>query len=98
MQELNQHVATLEQNIVLLLNKLKDNHYALETLKQKLEEKSSLESKLKEDNLALKKEKDSLIMANSLLGSKDSNATTKHKINALIQQVDACISELQQMA
>lgn len=98
MQESNQHVATLEQNIVLLLNKLKDNHYALETLKQKLEEKSSLESKLKEDNLALKKEKDSLIMANSLLGSKDSNATTKHKINALIQQVDACISELQQMA
>ncbi len=37
-------------------------------------------------------------MANSLLGSKDSNATTKHKINALIQQVDACIAELQQMA
>jgi len=98
MQESNQHVATLEQNIVLLLNKLKDNHYALETLKQQLEEKSSLESKLKEDNLALNKEKDSLIMANSLLGSKDSNATTKHKINALIQQVDACIAELQQMA
>ena len=98
MKESNQHVATLEQNIVLLLNKLKDNHYALETLKRQLEEKTTQESTLTEENKALKEQKDSLVMANSLLGSNESNATTKHKINALIQQVDTCISELKQMA
>ena len=98
MKESNQHVATLEQNIVLLLNKLKDNHYALETLKRQLEEKTTQESTLTEENKALKEQKDSLVMANSLLGSNESNATTKHKINALIQQVDTCIAELKQMA
>ena len=98
MKESNQHVATLEQNIVLLLNKLKDNHYALETLKRQLSDKTNQESLLTEENKALKEEKDSLVMANSLLGSNESNATTKHKINALIQQVDACISELKQLA
>ncbi len=36
MNESNQGVAQLEQNIVLLLNKLKDNHYTLETLRQSL--------------------------------------------------------------
>ena len=98
MKESNQHVATLEQNIVLLLNKLKDNHYALETLKRQLSDKTNQESLLTEENKALKEEKDSLVMANSLLGSNESNATTKHKINALIEQVDACISELKQLA
>ena len=38
MNEPNQGIATLEQNIVLLLNKLKDNHYALETLREQLDE------------------------------------------------------------
>ena len=98
MKESNQHVATLEQNIVLLLNKLKDNHYALETLKRQLSDKTNQESLLTEENKALKEEKDSLVMANSLLGSNESNATTKHKINVLIEQVDACISELKQLA
>ena len=41
MNEPNQRVAQLEQNIVLLLNKLKDNHYELETLRQELENNQS---------------------------------------------------------
>ena len=41
MTESNQRVAQLEQNIVLLLNKLKDNHYALESLRQQLEDNQS---------------------------------------------------------
>ena len=98
MKESNKRVATLEQNIVLLLNKLKDNHYALEALKSKLEDSTAQHLLLGEENKTLKEEKDSLQLANSLLGSNKSNATTKHKIDALIQQVDACIDELQQMA
>ena len=98
MTESNQRVAQLEQNIVLLLNKLKDNHYALETLRQQLEDNQSKLKAIEEEKQALKKENNSLTMANSLLGSNESNATTKHKINALIQQVDTCIDQLQQLA
>lgn len=98
MTESNQRIAQLEQNIVLLLNKLKDNHYALETLRQQLEDNQSKLKVIEEEKQALKKENDSLTMANSLLGSNESNATTKHKINALIQQVDTCINQLQQLA
>ena len=98
MTESNQRIAQLEQNIVLLLNKLKDNHYALETLRQQLDDNQSKLKTIEEEKQALKKENDSLTMANSLLGSNESNATTKHKINALIQQVDTCIDQLQQLA
>ena len=98
MTESNQRVAQLEQNIVLLLNKLKDNHYALESLRQQLEDNQSKLKAIEEKKQALKKENDSLTMANSLLGSNERNATTKHKINALIQQVDTCIDQLQQLA
>jgi TolA-binding protein len=98
MTESNQRIAQLEQNIVLLLNKLKDNYYALETLRQQLEDNQSKLKVIEEEKQALKKENDSLTMANSLLGSNESNATTKHKINALIQQVDTCINQLQQLA
>ena len=87
MKETNQRVATLEKNIVLLLNKLKDNHYAITSLRSQLEESKSQAQALIEENTALKSENDSLTVANSLLGSNESNATTKHKINTLIEQV-----------
>jgi chromosome segregation ATPase len=98
MNESKQRVAQLEQNIVLLLNKLKDNHYALESLRLQLEDNQSKLKAIEEEKQVLRKENDSLTMANSLLGSNESNATTKHKINARIQQVDTCIDQLQQLA
>ena len=98
MDESNQSVATLEQNIVLLLNKLKDNHYAIESLRQQLEESKAIQQKLDEDNKALKVKNDSLAVANSLLGSDQSNVTTKNKINTLIKEVDAFIEHLNQLA
>ncbi len=98
MNESNQRVAQLEQNIVLLLNKLKDNHYALESLRLQLEDNQSKLKAIEEEKQVLRNENDSLSMANSLLGSNESNATTKHKINALIQQLDTCINQLQQLA
>jgi len=98
MNESNQRVAQLEQNIVLLLNKLKDNHYALESLRLQLEDNQSKLKAIEEEKQVLRNENDSLSIANSLLGSNESNATTKHKINALIQQLDTCINQLQQLA
>ena len=84
----------LEERIVQLLNKLKENHLLinqLETDNQDLEqESSSLKTKISE----LKKENQSLKMVNSLLGSKESKAITKRKINSLIKEVDFCIHQL----
>ena len=84
----------LEERIVQLLNKLKENHLLinqLETDNQKLEQKSDL---LRKHISELKKENESLRMANSLLGSKESKAITKRKINSLIKEVDFCIHQL----
>ena len=84
----------LEERIVQLLNKLKENHLLinqLETDNQDLEqESSSLKTQISE----LKKKNQSLKMVNSLLGSKESKAITKRKINSLIKEVDFCIHQL----
>ena len=84
----------LEERIVQLLNKLKENHLLinqLETDNHHLEqESSSLKTQISE----LKKENQSLKMVNSLLGSKESKAITKRKINSLIKEVDFCIHQL----
>ena len=87
----------LEERIVQLLNKLKENHLLinqLETDNQKLEQKSDL---LRKHISELKKENQSLKMVNSLLGSKESKAISKRKINSLIKEVDFCINHLSEI-
>ena len=87
----------LEERIVQLLNKLKENHLMinkLQTENLQFEQKSSLQ-KIK--ILELKKENESLKMANSLLGSKESKAITKRKINSLIKEVEFCIHHLSEI-
>ena len=95
MSEKNQNVELLERNIVLLLNKLEENHYALQSLTEQLEASKILQNQVSEENKILKKAKASLEMANELLGSNDSNKKTKNKINTLIRQVEGCMLKLQ---
>ena len=87
----------LEERIVQLLNKLKENHLLINKLKtenQQFEQESiSLKTQISE----LKKENESLMMANSLLGSNESKAITKRKINSLIKEVDFCIHQLSEI-
>ena len=87
----------LEDRIVQLLNKLKENHLLINKLQleksQFEEESNSLKTQISE----LKKENESLRMANSLLGSKESKAITKRKINSLIKEVDFCINQLSEI-
>ncbi len=87
----------LEDRIVQLLNKLKENHLLINKLhsenSQFKEESNSLKTQISE----LKKENESLRMANSLLGSKESKAITKRKINSLIKEVDYCIDQLSEI-
>jgi len=95
MSEKNQNVELLERNIVLLLNKLEENHYALQSLTEQLEASKNLQNQVSEENKTLKKAKASLEMANALLGSNESNTKTKNKINTLIYQVEGCMIQLQ---
>ena len=90
-------ILILESKIIALLNKLKENHLELKTLKDKnslLElQKSELEGQIKR----FKEENKSLKIANNLLGSNEGKTQTKAKINSLIKEVDYCISQLTEM-
>ena len=90
-------ILILESKIIVLLNKLKDNHLELKILKDKnsiLElQKKELEDQIK----SLKEENKSLKIANNLLGSNEGKTQTRAKINSLIKEVDYCISQLTEM-
>tara|TARA_B110001452_G_scaffold34313_1_gene26470 strand:+ start:241 stop:537 length:297 start_codon:yes stop_codon:yes gene_type:complete len=95
MSEKNQNIELLERNIVLLLNKLEENHFALQTLTEQLEATKKKQTEVSEENKTLKKVQASLEMANALLGSNESNTKIKNKINTLIKQVEGCLIQLQ---
>lgn len=90
-------ILILESKIIVLLNKLKENHLDLKTFKDKnsiLElQKKELEDQIK----SLSEENKSLKIANNLLGSNEGKTQTKAKINSLIKEVDYCISQLTEM-
>ncbi len=87
----------LEERIVQLLNKIKENHLLINKLKTDNQQVEQESSSLKIDVLELKKENESLKIANSLLGGKESKAITKRKINSLIKEVDFCIHQLSEI-
>ena len=87
----------LEERIVQLLNKLKENHLLINKLEAENQEFSQESSSLKTEISELKKDNESLRTANALLGSKESKAITKRKINSLIKEVDFCINQLSEV-
>ena len=90
-------ILILESKIIVLLNKLKENHLKLKIIKDKnllLElQKKELEDQIK----SFKEENKSLKIANNLLGSNEGKTQTRAKINSLIKEVDYCISQLTEM-
>ena len=92
-----QSIKILEQKIIALLNKLKENH--LNIVKSKdLQIALELENKILKDKvLKLEDDNKSLKVANNLLGSSDGKSQTKTKINNLIKDVDYCIQQLSSM-
>ena len=90
-------IKILEQRIIALLNKLKENH--LNIVKSKnLQIALELENKMLKDKvLKLEDDNKSLKVANNLLGSSDGKSQTRTKINNLIKEVDYCIQQLSSM-
>ena len=90
-------IATLEEKIIGLLNRLKENHLNLTKLTESNESFSVQNKSLEEKILALKEENKSLKIANNLLGSNEGKTQTKTKINSLIKEVDYCIQQLSEI-
>ena len=90
-------IEVLEEKIIGLLNKLKENHLILVKQEESqlilLEKNKSLEDKI----MLLQEENKSLKIANNLLGSNEGKSQTKTKINGLIKEVDDCINQLSEM-
>ena len=92
-----QPIKILEEKIIVLLNKLKENHLDLvkfKDLQTSLEQENKI---LKDKILKLEDDNKSLKVANNLLGSSEGKSQTKTKINNLIKEVDYCIQQLSEM-
>ena len=85
----------IEKNVILLLNKLKDNYLLIQSLQSKLKELESSNSNFTEEISLLKQKNKSLSLANSLLGSDENKGDTKDKINSLIKEIDRCLNQLE---
>ena len=94
MNQSKELVNEIEKNIILLLNKLKDNHLLIKSLKSKWKELESTNFNFIQEINLLKQKNKSLSVANSLLGSDENRVETKEKINSLIKDIDMCINQL----
>ena len=94
MNHSEEQVREIEKNVILLLNKLKDNHLLIQSLQSKLKELESSNSSFSEEINSLKQKNKSLSVANSLLGSGENKEETKDKINSLIKEINTCINQL----
>tara|TARA_B100000575_G_scaffold141081_1_gene112518 strand:- start:2828 stop:3124 length:297 start_codon:yes stop_codon:yes gene_type:complete len=95
MNNSKEQVVEIEKNVILLLNKLKDNYHLIQSLQSKLKELEFSNSNFIEEINLLKQKNKTLSVANSLLGSDENNGVTKEKINSLIKEIDTCINQLE---
>ena len=92
---MKEQVVEIEKNVILLLNKLKDNYLLIQSLQSKLKELEFRNSNFIEEIDLLKQKNKSLSFANSLLGSDENKKDTKDKINSLIKEIDTCLNKLE---
>ena len=95
MNNSEEQVVEIEKNVVLLLIKLKDNYYLIQSLQSKLKELEFSNSNFIEEINLLKQKNKTLSVANSLLGSDENKGETKEKINSLIKEINMCINQLE---
>ena len=94
MSHLSEHVDSLENKISKLLHRyttLQQQKASLET-EVRLLKGQHIQSQL--ENEKLKETCSSLKLANSMLGSDQHKRDTKLKINALVREIDQCITQL----
>lgn len=87
-------IDTLENKVEKLFIKMKNLEQNNQELEKELIKNASQIQIQSEEIEALKKQYETLKIANSLLGSDDNKRDTKLKINSLIREIDYCIAQL----
>lgn len=87
-------IDTLEYKVDKLFEKSKSLEQNNQVLRLELAKAAQIIQKQSEEMEALKKQNETLKIANSLLGSDNNKRDTKLKINSLIREIDYCIAQL----
>ena len=94
MSEMVEIVDSLENRLSKLISKMQGLETTIQDLKQELN-KANRNIQIQASEMeSLKKQYETLKIANSLLGSDDNKRDTKLKINSLIREIDYCIAQL----
>ncbi len=94
MAHLSEIVDSLDNRINLLLKKYNTQQQLHSKLQEDITQLNSKLTECKEERNRLEQECNSLKLANSMLGSDQHKRETKLKINALVREIDLCISQL----
>ena len=94
MSEIVEIIDTLEGKLKKLLNKIDYLEQTSLELNQELKKATTIIQNQSNEIETLKKDCETLKMANSLLGSEENKRDTKLKINSLIREIDYCIAQL----
>ncbi len=94
MSEMVEIVDSLENRLSKLIGKMQHLETVVEELKQELKHSTQTIQKQASEMEGLKKQYETLKIANSLLGSDENKRDTKLKINSLIREIDYCIAQL----
>ena len=84
----------LENKIEKLFDKINSLEKNNQGLKIELTKAAQIIQNQSQEIDALKKQYETLKIANTLLGSEDNKRDTKLKINSLIREIDYCIAQL----
>jgi len=87
-------IDTLENKIVKLFSKIQFLEKNNLELREKFTDATQIIAQQSHEIEMLKKQYETLKIANSLLGSDDNKRDTKLKINSLIREIDYCIAQL----
>ncbi len=94
MSNLSEIVDSLENRISKLLHRYEKLKHKNHKLSEELQQLKSQQVNTLEEMAKWQEECRSLKLANSMLGSDQHKRETKLKINALVREIDQCISQL----
>ena len=94
MSEIVEIIDTLEGRLKKLVEKIDFLEQTAAQLTGDLQKATQTIHTQSEEMDSLKKQYDTLKIANSLLGSEENKRETKLKINSLIREIDYCIAQL----
>lgn len=94
MNKIHHLVVALEQKMLLLKEKMDFFSQENASLKEINQTITTQNEELKREVEQWKQKYEALKLSNSILGSDENKTDTKIKINALIREIDMCISQL----